>query len=413
LDSKQKIPVAVLTTASFDASQIDATTVVFGPDGAHEVHGRAHIKDVDDDGDADLFLHFDGQETGIACGQTVAFLTGETFAGQAVSGSDSIDVVAECVGYNLDLQVSSRVLDPGEQATIRATLRDSSGNLVPYALVEFVLEDPTAGSLSADSITTNVNGQAEVVYTAGTPATTPTAVTITANLAAYPVINDSVGLSIGGQEVFISLGTGNTLIEPDAATYEQPWTVLVTNLEGVGVPEVSVDLSVLSLEYIKGQYAADVLNNLWVPQVTARCFDEDTKFCDVLQEPNGDARCRNGILDTDEDNPLVPNPTGPQQTGGIGNSSGLLEAGNVAALSAGQVATNLSGRADFRIIYGQQFGNWVKVRLRARTTIASIEYSETAEYVLPVTADDVALGVTPPGGVSGIWGASMSCQDTL
>ena len=39
----QKIPVAVLTTDTFDATQVDASTVAFGPNGASESHGRSHF----------------------------------------------------------------------------------------------------------------------------------------------------------------------------------------------------------------------------------------------------------------------------------------------------------------------------------------------------------------------------------
>ena len=91
--SRQRIPVAVLTTESFDAIQIDPLTVAFGPNGASEAHGRSHVKDIDDDGDPDLVLHFNTQDTGIQCGDTEATLTGETFSGEAVTGSDAIRTV--------------------------------------------------------------------------------------------------------------------------------------------------------------------------------------------------------------------------------------------------------------------------------------------------------------------------------
>ena len=93
LKSKGKIPVAVLTTDTFDATQIDFETVVFGPNSASESHGRAHVEDVDLDGDIDMVLHFHTQDTGIQCGDTEVTLTGETFDGQAITGTDAIKTV--------------------------------------------------------------------------------------------------------------------------------------------------------------------------------------------------------------------------------------------------------------------------------------------------------------------------------
>jgi len=89
--SKGVIPVAILTTETFDASTVDPTTVQFGPNGAAPVH--AALEDVDGDTDLDLILHFRTQETGIACGDTEAVLTGETTGGQAIQGSDSVNTV--------------------------------------------------------------------------------------------------------------------------------------------------------------------------------------------------------------------------------------------------------------------------------------------------------------------------------
>jgi dipeptidyl aminopeptidase/acylaminoacyl peptidase len=91
--SKGVIPVAILTTAAFDATTVDPLSVRFGPAGAAEAHNQGHIEDVDGDGDQDLVLHFRTQHTGIQCGDTSASLNGETFGGQVIEGSDTINTV--------------------------------------------------------------------------------------------------------------------------------------------------------------------------------------------------------------------------------------------------------------------------------------------------------------------------------
>jgi hypothetical protein len=87
------IPVAILTTDTFDATTVDPLSVRFGPKGAKEAHKKGHIEDVNHDGEPDLLLHFRTQATGIQCGQTSASLTGETFDGDPIQGSDSIKTV--------------------------------------------------------------------------------------------------------------------------------------------------------------------------------------------------------------------------------------------------------------------------------------------------------------------------------
>ncbi len=85
---KGTVPVAILTTASFDASTVDPATVAFGPNGT--APGQSGLEDADGDGDIDMVLHFETQDTGIQCGDTSATLTGQTFDGQMIEGSDPI-----------------------------------------------------------------------------------------------------------------------------------------------------------------------------------------------------------------------------------------------------------------------------------------------------------------------------------
>lgn len=91
--SEGVIPVAILSTDTFDATTVDPSTVKFGPDEASVAHRGGHREDVNGDGKKDLVLHFPTQDTGIACGDTSASLNGKTFSGQAIAGSDSIRTV--------------------------------------------------------------------------------------------------------------------------------------------------------------------------------------------------------------------------------------------------------------------------------------------------------------------------------
>ena len=84
-----------MTTDDFDATTLDHTTVCFGPDEASEAHRNRrgpirHEYDVDGDGDLDLMFHFRLADTGIQCGDTEVTLTGATYDGRQVTGTDFI-----------------------------------------------------------------------------------------------------------------------------------------------------------------------------------------------------------------------------------------------------------------------------------------------------------------------------------
>jgi len=85
------IPVAILTTDTFDAADVDPETARFGPDEAMAV--QSALEDVDDDGDVDLILHFKTQEVGLTEDSTEATLTGQTFGGDDITGTDSVRIV--------------------------------------------------------------------------------------------------------------------------------------------------------------------------------------------------------------------------------------------------------------------------------------------------------------------------------
>lgn len=89
LGSKGVVPVAVLTTDAFDASDIVPDTVTFA--GAEPV--RCIIEDVDGDGDLDMLFHFKTQELDLTKESTVATLTGETQDGISIEGTDTVNIV--------------------------------------------------------------------------------------------------------------------------------------------------------------------------------------------------------------------------------------------------------------------------------------------------------------------------------
>jgi hypothetical protein len=89
LKSKGVVPVAVLTSESFDASTVDPVTVLFA--GASPL--RWTMEDVDLDGDMDLLFHFKTRELNLDPSSYEATLAGFTFGGAPILGTDSVRIV--------------------------------------------------------------------------------------------------------------------------------------------------------------------------------------------------------------------------------------------------------------------------------------------------------------------------------
>jgi hypothetical protein len=91
--SRGTLSVAILTTATFDATTINAATIRFGATGTEAAPIRVAVEDVNNDGVPDLLLQFNTQDTRIQCQTISASLTGQTFEGQNFHGSDAIQTI--------------------------------------------------------------------------------------------------------------------------------------------------------------------------------------------------------------------------------------------------------------------------------------------------------------------------------
>ncbi|MBW2542497.1 MAG: VCBS repeat-containing protein, partial [Deltaproteobacteria bacterium] len=98
--SRGVISVAILGSENFAVSDIDLTTLAFGPDAAATSHDLTkpgafedHLRDVNADGLTDLVSHYRIENTGIDGDETEACLVGKTLDGTPFKGCDAIRVL--------------------------------------------------------------------------------------------------------------------------------------------------------------------------------------------------------------------------------------------------------------------------------------------------------------------------------
>lgn len=89
LGAKGTTPVAILSSATFDAATVDPATVKLAGAPAK----KSSREDVNGDGYLDLVLHVDTAAMQLDAGSTEALLEGKTFGGASVRGVDSVRIV--------------------------------------------------------------------------------------------------------------------------------------------------------------------------------------------------------------------------------------------------------------------------------------------------------------------------------
>lgn len=283
----------------------------------------------------------------------------------------------------LNVQANPATIGPNDgnqvvqqESAVTVTVRDANNNLVSGKVIRFtIVQDNSGGTLTSATATTNLQGRASTSYVSSSATTAKDGVIIRAEVNDDPSINSTVTLTVARSALFVRLGTGNQIEEPNLTTYRMPYSVMVTDANGNAAAGVPLTLSVNPSDpngpnpgYAKGSYS--VVGTAWVQNVDDECRNEDLNL--------------NGIMDLGEDT----------------NLDGNLTPGNVASVPP-NVVTDSNGAFEFGITYAQQFANWVHVRLTATASVDGTESVDFQDFWLPVAASDVNnVQVPPPGVVS-------------
>ena len=298
-----------------------------------------------------------------------------TFTGVDAVGGENIELnnqlefefVAD-TAHRIIAQAFPVSIGPNEQiSTVSVVVRDPAGNLVKNKTVKFELDDVSGGEIFPATAVTDSNGSASTVYTSSSTSAHQ-GVHITTTVVDTPAVTDSIDLTVADREVFIRLGTGNSILQHDINTYNKQYSVFVTDIDSNPVPNVTLTVSAIPKEYFKGTWIAyldeDGEFEQWGPAYAATCPNEDIN--------------KNGVLD-DIDTPFREEDI---------NEDDMLTPGNIVN-AQGLVTTDEHGIAMIDIRYGEVYATWANIELIVSTKVNGTESFAKVLFNLDALADDV------------------------
>ncbi len=304
----------------------------------------------------------------------------------------------------LELQATPLTVATAGQTELIAIVRDAANNLVKNQVVEFVIDsDITGGSLSVGSAVTDSQGRARAVYTGGSVQSAANGVVLLARVQSNPAVQDTVAITVARQELFITLGTGNTLFEIGTATYAKEWAILVTDVEGNAVANKQVQAAIRSRRYFEGFLVFDPVPSAWTfgPGSPVACDDEDLNKNGILDASDSDFN-GNGLLEAGNIALVAAVP----ESAPLNNPCATAGAGGVAA----NVVTNSQGRARVCVFYPQNYAQWVEAAITAKASVAGTEFSRSSVFTLDVLADDVNDQDESPPNQFSPFGTDLDCS---
>jgi hypothetical protein len=313
-----------------------------------------------------------------------------------VTATQNVSFVATTAN-SIAVQASPSTITIKGQSTITAIVRDPQNNLVQGKTVAFQLSDVTGGQLSFATAMTDEEGVAQTVYTASSTPSTSNGVVVTATVQGTS-ISQFATLTVGGQTVFISLGTGAKINENSNFTqFQMPWVVQAVDSAGNPVNNVAILLTIHSASrpynaYFKGAY--QVCGSAWVQYNGTPGCTGNLATTPIVGCANEDLNLT-GVFDPAEDT----------------NTNGKLDPGDVAVATPGSVTTGADGSATFLVEYPEDHALWVQATLTATATVQGTQSSTTSTFVLPILASYLtSIQSSPPGAVSP-YGIAGVCTD--
>lgn len=274
-----------------------------------------------------------------------------TFNNSTVTTQQSINAL---VVASLSLQASATSVGVGSTVKLNVTAKDAKGYLVKGAKVSFkIITDPSLGTLSRVSATTNEQGIATIEYTAGPSATQSNAVVLQAS--SDSIISNTLNLTVANQSAYISIAEGATLDATEPTYYSKNYSVNVVDSLQRPLKNQVVSLSVQPVAYKLGYLTWNSGENKWVKTETSRTLCKEFS------------------------------------TGAILLTNNLSQSGQQSITGT----TDESGNLNFKVKYGKNYAWWVEANVIASTTLTTRVYNQSVVFDAPMALDDVKNEATP------------------
>ena len=278
-----------------------------------------------------------------------------------------------------------------------ASVKDAAGNPVKNIRVNFTaVSDPSGGRIDPAFSFTDSGGLASVAFISGPSPSGPDKVQLRASVPGTVAATATTNMTVTNSQASIRIGTGSDISAEDTR-YFDPWNALVVDSSGAPITDAEVSLQITTVEYYKGIWVKD---GFWRPYgITALppVTDPPTPvtYSPPIACPSEDTN-RNGVMDSGEDI----------------NGNGVLDGFNIAtaAFKAGS-KTGADGFVAFNVIYAKSYGNWAKVRVDAKVTVAGTESVTSETFVLPISSTDAKADFPPGASGIGPFGRFQSCTD--
>lgn len=330
------------------------------------------------------------QENGKWVGEASATLVGKIAAIATISAQFGNDIlyigqqISAGAPETVSIQSEASVLAPGASTKVIALVKDKNGTPIPNTKVNFkVLKDTSSnGRISQPYAITDSSGRATVIYTAGSAQTLGGGVEIQAiasNASApLPVYSKNLLLTVSTQSAFITIGQNHNILKVtgDNTNYYKEFSASVVDSAGNPIANQKISISLDLDRFYKGQfnwvrdfsYGADGsgvwgwYSTLgWSRSYTIYENKEPKRITTFIECPSSE----------------FPNPIS------------ILAADNSILGTTGSFVTDAQGQFSFKVRYGRNYSNWLRVNLTASTVVSTKDNKTALSFMPPVADDDV------------------------